>query len=1432
MQRSQSAPQPIEALFKVTPLGPTKTPATPTKEIAPTRVKLIRSKSYAVDQSSHSSLLTSPWATREDPFSLGGFFSDRIALDEEKQWGWIRGETQEREFAGSSLHTEENLGRLEDDQAEKTINAEDKYGLLSLGSMFAGTTAYPDDRLYSPYSEGEAIDHDSLYLALCSRRQASTHAPPTQPNSRSGELFFPTKADEDEVAPTSSWGPSAIFSRDATHPSNIHSPPQPPSASSAPHSPITAAPPSVISGSDPNVSIQSILANSRSETPQNGQLPAWSIQAPAIHNVHQHGPMTARSMKRKLDDTESDDPHHKIRRVVRDHVSNDPARVMPMTTVICLHAAVAQKSYGTEKRFLCPPPVVHVEGPVWQMRSQTLSMAVISETGERSFEQKAPLDNSMTASFKFLHVTGTQKAKSFQLSLDISEPTPASLASPENDTGPIGRSWASFDSAPVTIISKPSKKTAKTRNISSCILAGGPVSLFNRINSQTVRTKYMTIDHTQLCASNIAWSAFNVNVVRRPTDAPALGGPQPVQYGCEIILSDTLSQISTSPLVIRKVDKGRVSPEDGGPVSQMQKIALQRVNPDGSRHYLSAAGPVPGGITPGVVVPPAPGMSSQAGTHPLLFQAPRVREETKDGQLVLLDEVDDYLCWTIVGISKFQYTFFDAFGQNNTIPDVPITPFPTLFTAPVYRPANNTIELTVSNFFYDDPKTRAQTPLDVYLGNIGPLRQRVYQASPPGPLTNISPFVQSLTGDSGPGGPGNPGPSQYMPSGPLHTIVVVEMPPLADVIKALEEDANASKENGPQSGQHSPHEPSGSQHPLHGEVSPPSIAGHSLPLLFIRASDGVGYHSGRTIACENVFQSMDLMGSGPNQQSASIDTGWLAAAQAAAAADGGLHGWTLRVIQPGSRKMVFSDGIRSQLEWNSALSTTNAPLPTEETKYLRKTGIIATIGPKTNSVEKLAELRRAGVNIVRMNFSHGEYAYHQSVIDNTRAMVKADPNGRPVAIALDTKGPEIRTGLTVNGEDWKVPAGHEMFVTTEEKYAQACDDKYMYVDYKNLPKVTAPGKLIYVDDGILSLLVLSIDGPNVRVRVLNNGNISSRKGVNLPKTDVDLPALSEKDKKDLQFGVKNGVDMIFASFIRRADDVRSIREVLGPEGANIKIIVKIENEQGVENFDEILKETDGVMVARGDLGIEIPASQVFLAQKMMISKCNVAGKSVIVATQMLEVNPRPTRAEVSDVANAVLDGADCVMLSGETAKGAYPIQSVLMMAETCLLAEYAICHPPLYDEIRALQARPTQTAETLAIAAVAAASEQTASAILVLSTSGNTARLISKYRPSVPIITVTRNEQTSRQIHLHRGVYPFWYPEPRGIEQHQWQTDVDNRIRFGLRNALALNLIKPGSTIVAVQGWKGGLGHTNTLRILSVPTDAADLAMQPLGSKE
>ncbi|WWC72697.1 pyruvate kinase [Kwoniella pini CBS 10737] len=524
----------------------------------------------------------------------------------------------------------------------------------------------------------------------------------------------------------------------------------------------------------------------------------------------------------------------------------------------------------------------------------------------------------------------------------------------------------------------------------------------------------------------------------------------------------------------------------------------------------------------------------------------------------------------------------------------------------------------------------------------------------------------------------------------------------------------------------------------------------------------------------------------------------------------------------------------SQLAWQASFST-NFNEMTPEEKFFRKTSIIATIGPKTNNVDTLVALADAGMNIVRMNFSHGSYEYHQSVIDNARAAAAKSPNGRPLAIALDTKGPEIRTGLMKDDADVPIDAGHEFWITTDKSFAESGTKEQIYMDYTNLPKVTAPGKVIYVDDGVLSLQVISIDGEKIRVKSLNSGNLSSRKGVNLPKTAVDLPPLSEKDKADLAFGVKNGVDMVFASFIRSGNDVKEIRKVLGTEGANIKIIVKIENEQGVTNFDEILRETDGVMVARGDLGIEIPASQVFVAQKMMIAKCNVAGKPVICATQMLEsmtYNPRPTRAEVSDVANAVMDGADCVMLSGETAKGKYPIEAVKMMAETAYLAERSIAYPHLFDQLRSLTPRPTETAETLALSAVAAAMEQDAGAIIVLSTSGVSARLLSKYRPECPIICVTRNQQTARQLHLSRGVYPVWYPEPRGIPGDKWQIDVDNRIRYGLRVALQLSIVKPEATVMAVQGWKGGLGHTNTLRILSVPADPADLDLHSIERDE
>jgi pyruvate kinase len=292
--------------------------------------------------------------------------------------------------------------------------------------------------------------------------------------------------------------------------------------------------------------------------------------------------------------------------------------------------------------------------------------------------------------------------------------------------------------------------------------------------------------------------------------------------------------------------------------------------------------------------------------------------------------------------------------------------------------------------------------------------------------------------------------------------------------------------------------------------------------------------------------------------------------------------------------------------------------------------------------------------------------------------------------------------------------------------------------------------------------------------------------------------------------------MIFASFIRTADDVRAVRETLGEAGKNILIISKIENHQGVKNFDEILKVTDGIMVARGDLGIEIPPEKVFVAQKMMISRCNIAGKSVICATQMLEsmtYNPRPTRAEVSDVANAVLDGSDCVMLSGETAKGNYPVEAVAMMHSICKEAEGATYYTSLNRMLRETAPKPIPIDEATASSAVNAAFESRVSAIICLTTSGTTARLVAKYRPPCVILVVTRSEQVARQMHLYRGCLPVVYS---GEKDSIWQDDVDKRIQVALDIGKKRGFLAVGNNIIAIQGWKGGVGNTNTVRILQV----------------
>ncbi|CAJ1015561.1 Pyruvate kinase, barrel domain/HpcH/HpaI aldolase/citrate lyase family, putative, partial [Leishmania lindenbergi] len=336
----------------------------------------------------------------------------------------------------------------------------------------------------------------------------------------------------------------------------------------------------------------------------------------------------------------------------------------------------------------------------------------------------------------------------------------------------------------------------------------------------------------------------------------------------------------------------------------------------------------------------------------------------------------------------------------------------------------------------------------------------------------------------------------------------------------------------------------------------------------------------------------------------------------------------------------------------------------------RATRIVCTIGPSTQSVETLKGLIQSGMSVARMNFSHGPHEYHQTTINNVRQA--AAELGVNIAIALDTKGPEIRTGLFVGGVA-VMEKDATRYVTTDPAFSDKGTKDKFYIDYANLSKVVSPGDYIYIDNGILILQVQSHEDEQIlKCTVTNAHTISDRRGVNLPGCDVDLPAVSPKDCADLQFGVEQGVDIIFASFIRSAEQVVEVRKALGAKGGDIMVICKIENHQGVQNIDSIIEESDGIMVARGDLGVEIPAGKVVVAQKIFISKWDVAGKPVICATQMLEsmtYNPRPTRAEVSDVANAVFNGVDCVILSGETAKGKYPNGVVQYMARICLEAQ-------------------------------------------------------------------------------------------------------------------------------------------------------------------
>ncbi|WP_419872129.1 pyruvate kinase [Candidatus Pristimantibacillus sp. PTI5] len=468
---------------------------------------------------------------------------------------------------------------------------------------------------------------------------------------------------------------------------------------------------------------------------------------------------------------------------------------------------------------------------------------------------------------------------------------------------------------------------------------------------------------------------------------------------------------------------------------------------------------------------------------------------------------------------------------------------------------------------------------------------------------------------------------------------------------------------------------------------------------------------------------------------------------------------------------------------------------------MRKTKIVCTIGPSSESLENTKKLIKAGMNVARLNFSHGDFEEHGNRIKNIR-LANAEL-GTSVAVLLDTKGPEIRLGK-LKEEPIELNQGETITLTTEEILG---DRNRVPITYNNLPNDVTIGSTILIDDGLIGLTVEKVQGTEIVCRIVNSGPIKSKKGVNVPGVKISLPGITEKDANDIVFGIEQGVDFIAASFVRKASDVLEIRELLERHNAgHIQIISKIENQEGVDNLDEILEVSDGLMVARGDLGVEIPAEEVPLVQKNMIKKGNRVGKPVITATQMLDSmqrNPRPTRAEASDVANAIFDGTDAIMLSGETAAGRYPTESVQTMARIAERAEAAL----EYREMFTKQANAQQTSVTEAISQAVANSalDLRAKAIITSTQSGFTARMVSKYKPKAPIIAVTTDEKVLRRLSLIWGVFAVLGPDADTTDEM-----FENAVKGGMSTGF-LNL---GDTVIITAGVPvGRAGTTNLIKI-------------------
>ncbi|NLL93305.1 MAG: pyruvate kinase [Clostridiales bacterium] len=471
---------------------------------------------------------------------------------------------------------------------------------------------------------------------------------------------------------------------------------------------------------------------------------------------------------------------------------------------------------------------------------------------------------------------------------------------------------------------------------------------------------------------------------------------------------------------------------------------------------------------------------------------------------------------------------------------------------------------------------------------------------------------------------------------------------------------------------------------------------------------------------------------------------------------------------------------------------------------MRKTKIVCTLGPATDKEGILEALINEGLDVARFNFSHGEREDHRRRFNQIAAL--REKTGKYTAILLDTKGPEVRVKQFAEGKV-ELAEGDIFTLTTRDVIGTK---ECVAVTYKEFPNVIKSGSVILIDDGLIRLKVKEVIGEDIKCEVIAGGTVSNHKGINIPNVDLKMPYISEKDKSDLLFGIEMGFDFVAASFVRSADDVREVRALLSVNGgANINIISKIENAQGVENIDEIIAESDCIMVARGDMGVEIPAEEVPAIQKMIIKKVNNAGKQVITATQMLDSmmnNPVPTRAEVADVANAIYDGTSAIMLSGETAAGKYPIESVKMMSKIAIKTEEDIDYKKRFFQSERAD-RPDVT-DAISHATVTTSYDLDAKAIVTVTKSGRTAKNISKYRPDCEVIGCATTENVCRQLNMSWGVTPVLLSE---------MSDADDLLTKAVKRSKHMGLVDVGDLVVITAGVPVGVsGNTNMIKVETV----------------